>query len=56
MKKLVLLGISAVLLTACDSGTETGLRQLETHDGYMVECLVTWNGGGSCDWEHQVKK
>lgn len=52
MKKLVLLGISAVLLTGCSSG----LRQFETHDGYMVECLVTWNGNVDCDWEHQVKK
>ena len=56
MKKVILLGISAVLLTACSS-TPT-VKQLETHDGYLVECVFAGSepNGVSCDWEHQVKK
>ena len=53
MKKLVLLGVSAVLLTACSSGD--AVKQYDTNDGYLVECVKS-SVGMSCDWEHQVKK
>lgn len=55
MRKAAIIAISlAALLTGC-AMDKTELRQLETHDGYLVECASNVNGI-TCDWEHQVKK
>ena len=57
MKKVAIIAISlAALLTGCaSSGSE--IKQMKTHDGYLVECVYAGSGNGvSCDWEHQEKQ
>ena len=55
MKKVILIVASVVLLSGC-AESFSGIKQTETHDGYLVECVYASGGGVSCDWDHQVKK
>ena len=57
MKKVAIIAISlAALLTGCAS-TGSEIKQMKTHDGYLVECVYAGSGNGvSCDWEHQEKQ
>ena len=55
MKKVIFIIASVSLLSGCAEDFP-GIRQLDTHDGYLVECVFGNSGGVSCDWDHQVKK
>ena len=50
MKKVILIVAFVALLSGC-AADFSGIKQIDTHDGYLVECVFAQSGGVSCDWE-----